>query len=199
MSSPNKQIGNEAEERIARHLESFNLEVEPKNGLHPDIRFKIEDEWYNAECKSILAVHKGGRLGVAKMVRPEYEALRDMALTEPTCMIVEVRSLSRGNYVYFFVPISALIELVEAKSFPTPKQFSLTLYWVLKEGMNLEAWIRVIKGWEKERLCSFARRGECFHVETDGGAYCHGHRSLRNEAMQDHDYEIQEACMWPRN
>ena len=142
MSRNQKQvaIGTRGEKRIIKQLEEIGADI-TDNGHHnhvPDIEFCYAGESFLAELKTLMLVHNGGRAGSAKMNRTEFLAMNE--LPGRRCLIVEVRSKTRRNYSYFVIDWEHVLEKVANSQ---ASQLNLELQWILKKGINLEAWAQL--------------------------------------------------------
>ncbi len=139
----NYRIGREGEERIKAILYEHRWEIkETDKGNYPDFTFARGDKWtWGAECKTMRGVHSGGAVGMAKISREEYRGMLDLRQEnlEP-CLIVEVRpkGFKSKNYFYFYVPWSKVEKRFEKTN---PQQLSLSLWWILKNGIDLRRWL----------------------------------------------------------
>jgi len=135
-------IGREGEERIAAMLYEAGCEIEEgePNG-YPDFIFTRGTVRWGTECKTMRGVHGGGSVSMAKVSREEFYGmcdLKDEGLKP--CLIVEVRprGLKAADYLYLFVSWKAVEERCKKSK---PDQVSLSLWWVLRNGVNLEWWL----------------------------------------------------------
>jgi len=135
-------IGREGEERIKALLYEAGCEIEEgePNG-YPDFIFIRGMVRWGVECKTMKGVHAEGEVGMAKVSREEFHGMRgirDEGLK--SCLIVEVRprGFKAMDYLYLFVSWEAVEERYKKTS---PDQVSLSLWWVLRNGVNLEWWL----------------------------------------------------------
>lgn len=135
-------IGRDGEERVKALLYEAGCEIEEgePNG-YPDFIFTRGTVRWGAECKTMRGVHSGGSVGMAKVSREEFHGVCELRQNGlKPCMIVEVRprGFKEKDYLYVFVPWRA----VEGRFKETrPEQVSLSLWWVMRNGMNLEWWL----------------------------------------------------------
>jgi hypothetical protein len=102
---------------------------------------KLNGSVYGVECKTILGVHSGGRMGNAKISSTEMHGMNELVDRGIIpCLVVEIRPKTRGPKSYFFVDW----EKVRQKySRTTPGMISLTFWWILQNGVNLDSWIHL--------------------------------------------------------
>jgi len=139
----NYLVGAEGEERIKAILYVYGCEIEETddpNG-YPDFYFVKDGIKWAVESKTMKGVHTGGKTGMAKITRTEYRGTDGLRQDNVRpCLIVEVRprGFKAVNYPYFFVPWTAVEERFERSN---PSQVSLSLWWVLENGVNLRWWL----------------------------------------------------------
>jgi hypothetical protein len=136
----NRDIGYRAEERIREYLQEHgctDVRKGPHNG-YPDVYFTINSVSFAAECKTMLALHAGGEMGVAKLSRTEFLGMNAIpAEGHIPCMIVEIRSGNNQANVLFFIGWPDV-----EKKYNGAELSSLRFYWVLENGWPLKQWIQ---------------------------------------------------------
>lgn len=134
----NYERGAKGEARIMKRLENIG-EVSPSSERYPDAYVKVNGSLYGVECKSVLGVHSGGRMGSAKISSTEIQgmnALIDQDIIP--CLIVEIRPRTGSSRSYFFIPWK---KVQEKYSKNTPGQMDISFYWILQNGVNLDSWM----------------------------------------------------------
>lgn len=139
----NYQRGAKGEERIRKILEDF-AQVESSGGLYPDLLMRFENGLtYGVECKSIKAVNagNGGRKGNIKIHHTEISGMNALVGREIIpCLICEIiPPRGRSTKSYFFIEWDRVREKYNQNR---PMTISLTFYWVLQNGLNLQAWLK---------------------------------------------------------
>jgi hypothetical protein len=137
----NYKIGYQAQDRIRKILQEIPdalVETGPQNG-YPDLILAGNGSSYGIECKSILGVHAGGRMGVAKFSNTEVHGMQALLEKGHTpCVIVEIRPHCRSKKVYLFIPWECIFNLYSVKQ---PSLMSLNFWWILENGVPLNHWI----------------------------------------------------------
>lgn len=141
----NYKIGYQAQDRIKKILQDLpdtSIEAGPQNG-YPDLVLACNGSSYAIECKTILGVHAGGRMGVAKFSSTEVHGMQ--ALLEKgyiPCVIVEIRPHRRFKKVYFFIPWKRVFDLYSVKQ---PSMMSLNFWEILETGVPLNHWVSQVQ------------------------------------------------------
>ncbi len=131
----NYLIGTEGEERVKAVLYVHGCKIEETddpNG-YPDFYFIKDGIKWAAESKTMKGVHAGGKTGMVKITRTEYRGTGGLKQEN-----VRPRGFKAVNYPYFFVPWTAVEERFERSN---PSQVSLSLWWLLENGVNLRWWL----------------------------------------------------------
>jgi len=136
----NYDVGHEAERRIAKRLTAMGAEdVRLAAAPHdcPDLTFVLNRLRFLVECKTILGVHAGGRMGVAKVSRTEVQSMESaLPYLAHKCLIVELRPTTHSkDPVYLYVHWDLVREVYSHRS---PAVMSLTFWWLLRNGLPLE-------------------------------------------------------------
>ena len=140
----NYKIGYQAQDRIKKILQELPdalVETGLQNG-YPDLVLACNGSSYGIECKTILGIHAGGRMGVAKFSSTEIHGMQ--ALLEKDhipCVIVEIRPRRRSK-VYFFIPWERIFNLYSVKQ---PSMMSLNFWWILENGVPLNHWLSQVQ------------------------------------------------------
>jgi hypothetical protein len=141
----NYKIGYQAQDRIKKILQELPnavVETGPQNG-YPDLVLRCNGVIYGVECKSILGVHSGGRMGVAKFSSTEVYGMQALRQENHIpCVIVEIRPRCRSEKVYLFIPWERVFNLYSVKQ---PGQMSLNFWWILKNSVPLNHWISQVQ------------------------------------------------------
>ncbi len=140
----NYKIGYQAQDRIKKILQELPnalVETGPPNG-YPDLVLRCNGVSYGVECKTILGIHAGGRMGVAKFSSTEVYGIQALHQENHVpCVIVEIRPRSRSK-VYLFIPWERIFNLYSVKQ---PGQMSLNFWWILENGVPLNHWISQVQ------------------------------------------------------
>ena len=139
----NHDIGHDAEKRIAARLtamgaQDVRLSTTPHGS--PDLSFLLNGVRFLAECKSVLGVHSGGRMGVAKVSSTEMQTMDSLSCDGShicwKCLIVEVRPKTHSRAPHYLWMHWDLVREIYARR--RPAVMSLTFWWLLKNGTPLE-------------------------------------------------------------
>ncbi len=142
----NYKIGYQAQDRIKKILQELPnaiVETGPQNG-YPDLSLECNGSSYSIECKTILGVHGGGRMGVAKFSSTEIHGMQALLKKDHILgVIVEIRPRCRSKKVYFFIPWERIFNLYSVKQ---PDQMSLNFWEILEHGVPLTHWLSQVQG-----------------------------------------------------
>ena len=139
----NHDIGHDAEKRIAARVvamgaEDVRLSTTPHGS--PDLSFLLNGVRFLAECKSVLGVHSGGRMGVAKVSSTEIQSMDSLSCNGShvfrKCLIVELRPKTHSRAPHYLWMHWDLVSTAYARR--RPAVMSLTFWWLLKNGLPLE-------------------------------------------------------------
>ena len=139
----NFDIGDAGQERIQKKLESFGFTVEPESGnQHYDLMLRISNLTYAIECKSVRPYDQNNgssRFGLVKLRRAQVNGLQLLALKDiKPALIVELRPRGKSGRAYVLVPWKPIWDKY-LKS--TPKYLTLSFWWILRNGVNLDWWL----------------------------------------------------------
>ena len=136
----NYKIGYQAQDRIKKILQEIPdalIKDGPQNG-YPDLVLTCNGSSYGIECKSILGIHAGGRMGVAKFSSCEIHGMQELLEKgHIPYVIVEIRPRRRSK-VYFGIPWKCVFNLYSVNQ---PRLMSLNFWWILENGVPLNHWV----------------------------------------------------------
>lgn len=142
----NYKIGYQAQDRIKKILQELPnalVETGPQNG-YPDLSLEYNGSSYAIECKTILGVHSGGRMGVAKFSRTEIHGMQALLKNGHILgVIVEIRPRCRSKKIYLFIPWERIFNLYSVKQ---PSMMSLNFWEILENGVPLNHWLSQVQG-----------------------------------------------------
>jgi len=139
----NHEIGHQAESRIAAQVAAMGAQdVKLSTTPHgcPDLSFLLNGVRFLAECKTVLGVHAGGRMGVAKVSSTEIRSMDslscDYSQVFRKCLIVELRPKTYSRVPHYLWMQWDLVRTAYARR--RPAVMSLSFWWLLKNGVPLE-------------------------------------------------------------
>lgn len=143
----NREVGLAAEGRLtdilSDSLRIYNVWV--PNGTSPDLYFQLNnDQIYAVECKSIFDRYRNGRRGYAKLTSTQICNMRGLLVDgqeAAPCLIVELRPGNKKEGLWYFVDWRNVLSRFNKT---TPQMLSLTFWWVLRNGVRLDAWLEYI-------------------------------------------------------
>jgi len=149
MSDARRKLGDAAERRVIRKIGTRVTTIEDESKVYPDFSFEAHVEYfsdvpeffYGVEVKTMKGFYECERVGTLSVSRAEFQAYEKLSLEMNVILIVEIRP--RGwhwsNYLYYVVDWNLLRkEFLESN----PSVRTLSMWWVLKNGVNLETWLK---------------------------------------------------------
>lgn len=136
MRERNYSIGQQAEVRMCTLLKELGATelVQGNHNAIPDVSFTLFGKAWCAELKSVLFLHSGSRIGVAKISRTEFDGMN--ALPGEKCIIVELRHQGSRSHNYIWIPYASVSKLFQSAT----AMASMTISWIFNHGVNLAAW-----------------------------------------------------------
>ena len=151
MTWKNKKIGEAAERRVIKKIRDGVTIIEDESKIYPDFRVETVRNYesdalftsYGVEVKTMKGFYEGERVGTFSITREEFNAYEKILFYMRMVLIVEIRP--RGyhwsNYIYFVIDWGVFKEEFLKNN---PSKCTLSMWWVIKNGVKLETWLKYV-------------------------------------------------------